>query len=222
MRQIESMNNILNIVGKYNDFIIPVGPSGESPIDFQVMQGQDVQTPTDLMQQQEESAVNTVMPYELVNATLQQDFATRYSMSNTRFLRNILTRQRKVQNIFTDIYTPLYNYNYDANFPEIKVILPPPLFLIMQNNSNLIDNMSAMADKIADFEITGEDEKNDAIKAEFKKLYLRKNLSTYLKYDIIDRLIDQAKVLVKNNEIPPVEEAPEGDEEVNDMMDDSL
>ena len=30
MRQIESMNNILNIVGKYNDYIIPVGPSGEA------------------------------------------------------------------------------------------------------------------------------------------------------------------------------------------------
>ena len=30
MRQIESMNNILNIVGKYNDYIIPLGPSGEA------------------------------------------------------------------------------------------------------------------------------------------------------------------------------------------------
>lgn len=28
MRQIESMNNILNIVGKYNDYIIPLGQSG--------------------------------------------------------------------------------------------------------------------------------------------------------------------------------------------------
>ena len=36
MRQIESMNNILNIVGKYNDYIIPLGPSGDPPIQFEV------------------------------------------------------------------------------------------------------------------------------------------------------------------------------------------
>ncbi len=36
MRQIESMNNILNIVGKYNDMIIPMGPSGDAPIQFEV------------------------------------------------------------------------------------------------------------------------------------------------------------------------------------------
>ena len=222
IRAIESMNNILNIVGKYNDFIIPVGPSGEPPIDFQVMQGQDIQTPTDLMQAMEEAAVNTIMPMELVNATYQQDFATRYSMSNTRFLRNILTRQRKTQKIFTNIYTPLYNYNYNETFPEVKVILPPPLFLILQNNSTLIDNVSGMADKISEIEITGDDENTDKVKTEFKKLYIRKNLSTYLSYDMIDRLIDQAKVAVKTIEKPVVEENPENDEEINDVMDDSL
>lgn len=30
IREIQSMNNILNIVGKYNDLIIPLGPSGEA------------------------------------------------------------------------------------------------------------------------------------------------------------------------------------------------
>ena len=49
MRQIESMNNILNIVGKYNDYIIPMGQSGDPPIQFEVMQGQDIQTPTEIM-----------------------------------------------------------------------------------------------------------------------------------------------------------------------------
>jgi hypothetical protein len=174
------------------------------------------------MQQMEEAAVNTIMPFELVNATYQQDFATRYSMSNTRFLRNILARQRKTQKIFSDIYTPLYNYNYNETYPEIKVILPPPLFLVLQNVSNMMDNVTGMADKIAEIEITGEDERIDAVKTEFKKLYVRKNLSTYLSYDMIDRLIDQAKVAVKTQEKPAVEENPENDEEINDVMDDSL
>ena len=76
MRQIESMNNILNIVGKYNDYIIPLGPSGDPPIQFEVLQGQDIQTPTEIMDKMEEAAVNTIMPFEFVHATFQQDFAT--------------------------------------------------------------------------------------------------------------------------------------------------
>lgn len=36
MRQIESMQNILNIVGKFQDLIIPLGPSGDSPVQFEV------------------------------------------------------------------------------------------------------------------------------------------------------------------------------------------
>ena len=223
VRQIESMNNILNIVGKYNDYIIPVGPSGDSPIQFDIMQGQDIQTPTDLMQQMEEAAVNTIMPYELVNSTYQQDFATRYTMSNTRFLKTVMTRQRKVQRIFSKIYTPLYNYNFNQSYPEIKIILPPPLFLILQNNSQLLDNTTQMADKISEIEITGDDENNDKMKTEFKKLYVRKNLATYFDYNMIDRLIAQAKVNIETEKPPAVEDGEaSGDAEVNDMMDDSL
>ena len=36
--QIENMNSILGITGKYNDYIIPVGPSGDSPISMEVME----------------------------------------------------------------------------------------------------------------------------------------------------------------------------------------
>ena len=87
VRQIESMNNILNIVGKYNDFIIPMGQSGDSPIQFEVMNGQEINTPTDIMEKMEESAVNPIIPYEMLNSIYQQDFAIRFTMSNTRFLK---------------------------------------------------------------------------------------------------------------------------------------
>ena len=103
MRQIESMNNILNIVGKYNDYVIPVGPSGDAPIQFDIMQGQDINTPTDMMEKMEEAAVNPIMPYEMVNGTYQQDFAVHYTMSNTRLLRSVFTRQRKTENFYSKI-----------------------------------------------------------------------------------------------------------------------
>ena len=219
MRQIESMNNILNIVGKYNDFIIPMGQSGEPPIQFEVMNGQDIQTPTDIMDKMEEAAVNSVCPYEFVTSTLQQDFAVRFTMSNTKFLKAVNTAQRKTQNFFTTIYTKLYNYEFGENYAEIKIILPPPTYLSMNNNSQLFDNISQMADKIMDTEMMDED---DNVKNEWKRLYIRENLATYIDYDKVARLLDKAKINVEAKKTPATQNGDGVDSDVADMMDDGL
>lgn len=214
MRQIESMNNILNIVGKYNDYIIPLGPSGDPPIQFEVMQGQDIQTPTDIMDKMEEAAVNTIMPFEFVNATIQQDFATRFTMSNTRFLKSILTRQRKTEKIFSKIYTKVYNYEFAENYRKIDIILPPPTYLTTTNNSQLIDMINQMADKIIESEM---DNESDEVKQEWKRLYLRDNLSTYIDFDRVERLRELARVNVEAAKNPAAE-----DGEMADVMDDEF
>lgn len=196
MRQIESMNNILNIVGKYNDFIIPTGPSGEPPIQFEVMQGQDIQTPSDMMDRMEEQTINHVVPFEFVNSVMQQDFATRFSMTNTRFLKMVTTCQRATQKFFSAMYTKIYNYEYDEHFARIDIILPPPLYLIMTNNSQLMDNISQTADKLIEANLSDQE---DEVKSEFKRLYIRSMLGTYIDYDSVDRMIQTAKVNVEAN-----------------------
>ena len=215
VRQIESMNNILNIVGKYNDFIIPMGQSGDPPIQFEVMQGQNIETPTDIMEKMEEAAVNTIIPFEFVNATYQTDFATRFSMSNTRFLKSIYTRQRKTEKFFSKIYTKVYNYEFNENNTRIEILLPPPTYLTTNNNSQLIDNISQMADKIIELEMANE---SDEIKAEFKKLYVRQALSTYIDFTLVEKTKEQAKVNVEIDKEPATDENSDN----NDMMDDSF
>ena len=214
MRQIESMNNILNIVGKYNDMIIPMGPSGDAPIQFEVMQGQQIETPTDIMEKMEEAAVNTIIPFEFVNSTYQQDFATRFTMSNTRFLKTIYTRQRKTEKFFSKIYTKIYNYEFGENIKEIEIILPPPTYLISTNNSQLIDNINQMADKIIESEM---DSESDEIKQEWKRLYLRDNLSTYIDFDRVERLVELARLNVEAKKNPAAD-----DGEMADVMDDEF
>lgn len=212
MRQIESMNNILNIVGKYNDLIIPLGPSGDAPVQFEIMQGQDIQTPTDIMEKMEEAAINSIIPFEFVNATYQQDFATRFSMSNTRFLKTIYTRQRKTEKFFSKIYTKIYNYEFGEMIKKIDIILPPPTYLTTTNNSQLIDNINQMADKIIESEFDGE---SDEVKQEWKKLYLRDNLATYIDFDRVERLLELAKVNIEAKKTPAAD-----DGEMSDVMDD--
>ena len=212
MRQIESMNNILNIVGKYNDYIIPVGPSGDPPIQFEVMQGQQIESPTDLMEKMEEAAVNTIMPYEFVNATAQQDFATRFTMSNTRFMKTIFTRQRKTERFFSEIYTKIYNFEFGEKNSSIDIILPPPTYMTFTNNSQLIDNVIQMADKIVETEMA---EMDEDVKTEFKKLYIRENLGTYIDYSLVERLRELAIVNVEASKDPQVDDSSD----VSDAMD---
>lgn len=217
MRQIESMNNILNIVGRYNDYIIPKGQSGDPPIEFEVMQGQQIETPSDLMEQMKEAAVNaTGVPMELVNATFQQDFASRFSMSNTRFLKMVNKRQEKVIRFFSKIFTRLYNNEFNTNYSSIEIKLPPPIYLTMTNNQQLIDNVSQSADKIIEVELNNEP---DEIKSEFKKLYIRDSLSTFLNYNFIDRLVEAAKVNYESSKEPAAEDGENSNNDFDDNSD---
>lgn len=211
MRQIESMNNILNIVGKYNDYIIPLGQSGDPPVQFEVMNGQNIETPTDIMDKMEEAAVNgTGIPFEFVTASLQQDFAIRYSMTNSRFAKTITTRQRKTERWISKIYTRVYNYEYGETYSSIKIVLPPPIYLLLNNNQQLLDNVSNQADKIIEIEYTNEE---DEFKTEFKRLYIRDQLSTYLDYDNISSLEEQTKVNLESRK--PVETSSDSSSEDN-------
>ena len=215
IRQIESMNNILNIVGKYNDYLIPVGPSGDRPVEFDIMQGQNIDTPTDMMQTMEESAVNTIMPYELVNAAYQQDFAIKYTMSNLRLLNKCFNLRRRTLRYMTKGYTRLYNFEFGKNYAVIEIVLPPPIFLASNNTNQLWDAMSGQADKIIETEYTND---QDEYKLEFKKLYLRENLNYYMDYNMIDRIKDQAKLNVEIDREPAVEE----DSDIEDAMNDEF
>lgn len=204
MRQIESMNNILNVIGKYNDFIIPMGQSGDPPISFEVMQGQDIQTPTDIMEKMEEAAVNPIVPFEMLNSTYSQDFAIRFSMSNSRFLKSINTRQRDTETFFSKIYTKVYNYEFGETNSYIQIILPPPIYLTLSNNQQLMDNATQQADKIIEVEFTSED--SDELKAEFKRIYIRNILSTYLDFNSIERYRSAAKVNLEARKVAQVED----------------
>lgn len=178
------------------------------------MNGQDIQTPTDIMEKMEENAVNPIVPFEMVNSTFQQDFAIRFTMSNTRFLKSIYTEQRFSEKFLSKIYTKLYNYEFMENYSNIEIILPPPTYLTMTNNQQLIDNITQMADKIIELEMTNY---TDEEKAEFKKLYVRSHLSSYIDFNMIDRLKETAKVNVESEKNPATEEGS-GDESMDEYM----
>ena len=192
MRQLQNMNSIFNVIGKYNDHIIPLGPSGDPPVQFEVMNGQNIETPTELMDRVKEAAINTTdVPLEFIQSTMQVDYATRFTMSNSKFLRKVFKRQRILQQHFSITFRKLYNYEYGENEQDIKILLPAPAYLTMNNSQQLIESVKNFAQAIADITITNPEEED--LKNVFIELYTKKNLGTYIDFDQIDDMIQESR-----------------------------
>lgn len=188
IRQMESVNNILGIVGRFNDFVIPMGPSGDAPIQFDTMPGQQFDFPTDLQSNLEESAVNsTGVPLEIVNSSTGMDFAVRYTMTNAKLLRNVLKRQLKMEDFLSEVFTKIYRFEYDENI-TLEVQLPPPAFLSMTQGTQLLNSAVQYADSITEVEMAGQ---SDEGKALFKKRLIRKLIPSYMSDEEIEKIKDQ-------------------------------
>lgn len=203
VRQMESVNNILNIVGRFNDFVIPTNSSGEAPILFDTMPGQQFDFPDQLLGNLEESAVNsTGVPLEIVNSSTSMDFAVRYTMTNAKLLRNVLKRQLKMEDFLSEVFTKIYRFEYNENI-ELEVMLPPPAFLSMTQGTSLINSANQYADVIVEIEMAGEP---DEAKQAFKRRLVRKLVPSYLTDEEIKDIKDN---IVLDNSIKSTDDAVE-------------
>lgn len=185
IRQMESVNNILNVVGKFNDFVIPVGPSGDSPVSFDILSGQQFEFPTDAMDRLEESAIGpTGVPLEVVNSAMNMDFAIRYTMTNSRMLKDVMKRQNYICKPYSQIFTRLYNCEFNDN-ATIKIRIPEPIYLSVTQGSQLVQNVTQYIDSLADIECATKD---DTYRAKFRQKMLRDKLGQYINTARIDEI----------------------------------
>lgn len=189
-RELTSIKNLYNLQGSFNDFIIPVGPTGDSPINFEVMQGQDIDTKTELLEMLEEMAISsTDIPYEFIQSRHQVDYAIRLTTTNGKFLRKVFKRQAIVERIFSEIITKIYNTEYDEN-DTLDMILPPPAYLNIVNTNQMLQNVNDLTMQILEMEMA--DEEDERVKATYAKKLKHHYLSTYLDMKSITTIKDQA------------------------------
>lgn len=191
-RELSNIKNILNITGRYNDYIIPVGGSGDSPVNIEVMQGQNIDPKTDLLQQYEEMAITAMdVPYDYIQGRRSTDFATRLTMTNGKFIRVCFKRQALCNIIFGKIITKLYCSEYKEQ-EKIMVVLPPPSYLNSTNVAQMIQITAEEVDQIVNMEMGHEDD--DKLKLLFAKELKRHYLSTYLDISNIDKIEKKARM----------------------------
>lgn len=191
IRQIENINSVLNVTGRFNDYIIPRGADGQSPIEFEVMQGQNVEIKTELLNLLEESAINpTGVPIEIIQNRQSPDYAMQLTMSNSKFLRFVYSRQSDFQNLISNFFSKVYNIEYGRS-EVIKVSLPPPLFINVTNTNQLIVNTNEYCENIANIYMS--DSNDDVHRAKFAKALKIYFLGTYLNADKIQEIYDKSK-----------------------------
>jgi ferritin-like protein len=191
LRSLNSMYNVLDIVGKYNDYIIPLSKAGDPPVQFEVMQGQQIELKQDIIDLLETLMLNpTDVTKEIIQARNSMDYAIQATMSNTKFLRKILKRQQKTMPFLSRATSMIYNYEYSTN-EIIDITLPAPEILNLTNTNQMIDANNTQIQTIIDTEMTeaSEEEKNI-----FKRKMTRWNLNSHLPYEIIDKFMREAKV----------------------------
>ena len=202
--QIENMNSILGITGKYNDYVIPVGPSGDPPVQMEVMQGQEIDPQTELMEKLEESAINPICPYELTSTTTSLDYATQITMSNANFMRKVFKKQSKLEVFLGNIMTSIYNTEHPSDNPiVINCVLPSPITLNFNNLNQIIDMVTQQAQNLSNVEYPDETDPDIQIKRNmFIKNYIHFKLGTYLKQNELEIIKNKTDIEFAKKEKP--------------------
>ena len=194
IRQIRNnLNQVLNIQGRFNDYFILKSPNGESPINMEVISGQNVEIKTELMNMLEEMSINpTNVPVELVQTRMNSmDYAIQLTMSSSKFLRFIFKRQSKVNKKFGRILEKIYNYHYKKN-DMLDFTLPPPTFLSVTNNTQFFENVNNYATQVA--EMTWDGDPNDEFgKNTYIKEIKKAMTGSYYNQEFMDKILKKAK-----------------------------
>ena len=195
LREINNLSNVLNITGKFNDYVIPVGQSGDAPIQFEIMQGQDIPVKTELMELLESMAVNSIgVPLDIIQNRRNADYALRLSMTSSKFQRHSMKLQLRTE-IQTSIFiTLVYNYHFAKN-SKLVVELPPPSYLALQNTLSLLQNNVDYLNTLTSVMFTDDDPAE--LKLTFQRKYLKKKLNSHLDMDMLEELLKQARLEFK-------------------------
>ena len=192
IRQFQNINNILNITGRFNDYVIPTNASGDPPIQFEVMPGQDIQPLTELMENLEEMAVNaTGIPIEIIQARQSVDYAMQLTMSSSKVLRFCYKRQELYEDLLSDLISPIYNYEYNESV-YIKVKLPPPSFINITNTNQLIDNTKGFVQSIVEVELANE--QDDALRNKYTNELFKHYIGSHLDISAHEKIMNRCKI----------------------------
>lgn len=146
MTDLMCYTSMINKVGAGHEIYIPVGRSGEKGIETEVIQGQDVQLNTELMEMLKKQMMTaTGVPDVLMNYINEADFAKTLELANTRFQGRVVNYQLDFNRSLTEFYKRLMkgSLNIDENIINTcQFKLSPPKASTIQVTNDVLQNFN--------------------------------------------------------------------------------
>ena len=200
-------SSIYGKIGTGRDLFIPEGESGERGLSWDVIQGQDINMQTELMEQLKESYVNgTGVPSVIMNYINEADFAKTLVMANAKHLRRVMMYQDNFSEDLTAMYQKILCYCTDIeleNIANFRYTLQRPKTL---PNNNLVD-MIGYGDQILDFieksvfgQFAEETPELNSSKDLFRK-EMSKKVLPMLPWELVDEIIEDVNMEIVKDKV---------------------
>jgi hypothetical protein len=213
---LKSITTILNSIGTFDDYYIPL-VDGEKPLDFDTLQGMDVDADNEFLQFLLKSAIGgTGVPVNYIDATQEVDFARTLAMQNSTFVRTIVSDQATLSESFSKLVRILYKNEYMSDIKEdkegkkegdnkkladyqnidlddIHVVFPAPISLNLTNVNDQINNSSQTLDFITGIYVDENDVDSSNKKLKFRQKVVRELLPN-IDWDKMDKLFEESEM----------------------------
>lgn len=219
MMDLFSYTTMLNKVGNGTELYLPVGRSGDRPIETEILSGQEVSLDTELMQLLRNSYIlSSGVPSAIMNYMNEADFAKSIETAQSKFNGRVVNYQLDLNPQITDMYRAILNWS--TTIPKevidnLEVILPTPKFTNNTVTQDMISNFTATSDFVVNLYF-GEDlsEPANANKVKAVRKSLAKKYLPVLNFDELDKLVQDAIKVGTAEDLKP-KEKEDNDEDLS-------
>ena len=148
------ISKLISTFTVFDDLIIPRA-NGENQINFDIISGQSVDIPTDLLELLEKICVDsTGTPLQLIQSSTEADFARTYTMLNISFMKSILDLQTDINPSITELVLKIIKCELGDDDEIMNIIdnlecyLQSPMNLLLTNLLEQINNAKDAAQGI--------------------------------------------------------------------------
>ena len=139
-----SYTTLLKKLGSGSEMYIPTGRSNERGVETEILQGQEVQLNTELMEWLKKGYVlGTGVPSAIMNYLDEVDFAKSIELANTRFNGRVVTYQGDFNDSLTEFYKKLLKFSTTIDedvIDSLQYILSAPKHAEVQLKTELIQS----------------------------------------------------------------------------------
>ena len=202
---------LINKIGNGNELFIPVGRSGDRPMETDILSGQEVQLNSELMELLRNSYIlGTGVPAAILNYLNEADFAKSIEVANTKFNGRVVNYQLDFNVGIGELYRKILKYS--TNIPE-DVIDSIDVSLIQpkggQNNikSEAVGNITTIIDFITKLYFgESSSEEGDEIVIRKFSIRLAKLYLPMLNFEEIETELQKAKIDAEEEKLRPKDE----------------